>query len=160
PRWIEIVGVAADVTHFGLAAPERPAVYTPYAQSMQSWKRWMVLVLRSRPGTPNVAGEARRRIWSVDPLLPVSGVRTMVGGHQASRSRHPCESSLAPAFAALALTLAAVGVFGVMAGSVRQRTSEIGVRMALGARPWTILLQVVAEGLRLTGLGIGLGLAA
>src|SRR5262249_58662729 len=87
PRWIEIVGVAADVTHFGLAAPERPAVYTPYAPSIQSWKRWMVLVLRSRPGTPDVAGEARRRIWSVDPLLPVSGVRTMDDVLQASLSR-------------------------------------------------------------------------
>ena len=160
PRWIEIVGVVGDVTHYGLAVGERPAIYTPYAQSQDHWKRWMQVVIRTRAGSDGAALLLKQRVGSVDPLLPVSRLRSMQEVVAASLARQRFQAQLLAAFAAAALLLAAVGIAGVMATTVKQRTAEIGVRMALGARPGRVLLEVLAQGLRLVAFGIGIGIAA
>ncbi|HEY3205301.1 MAG TPA: ABC transporter permease [Thermoanaerobaculia bacterium] len=160
PRWIEIVGVAADVNHFGLGEGEQPAVYTPYAQSRQAWKRWMDLVVRAPRGTPGLVALVRQKVWAVDPLIPVPKARSMEEVVATSLARTRFQARLLTAFGAAALLLSSIGIYGVMAGSVRRRTTEIGVRMALGAAPSRVIAEVLSEGLRLTAAGVGLGLLA
>ncbi len=160
PEWITIVGVVGDVHHFGLATGEQPAIYTPYAQSAQSWKRWTEIVVRGPGASLGLAELVRRKVRSVDPLLPIARLRTMdqVVGESLTRQRFNAE--LLSIFAAAALGLACVGIFGVMWNTVRRRRAEIGVRMALGAGPSRVVREILVEGLRLVALGIGLGLAA
>jgi len=114
PEWITIVGVVGDVHHFGLATGEQPAIYTPYAQSAQSWKRWTEIVVRGPGASLGLAELVRRKIRSVDPLLPIARLRTMdqVVGESLTRQRFNAE--LLSIFAAAALGLACVGIFGVM----------------------------------------------
>ncbi len=159
PRWIEIVGVAADVRHFGLAREDEPAVYTPYAQSMQPWKRWMEIVARGSGGPTALAAIVRDRVHAVDPLLPVPGARPLSAIADASLARERFRTRLLALFAGLALLLASVGIAGVMGQSVRLRTAEIGVRMALGAAPRRVVASLLGESLRLTGIGLAIGVA-
>ena len=159
PRWIEIVGMAADVRHFGLAREEEPAVYTPYAQSMQPWKRWMEIVVRG-PGGESLAALVRTKIHAVDPLVPVPGARALTSIADASLARERFRTQMLALFAGLALVLASVGIAGVMGQSVRQRTAEIGVRIALGAAPGRVVAGLIGEGLRLTAIGLAIGVAA
>jgi putative ABC transport system permease protein len=160
PDWITIVGVVGDVRHFGLAAGELPALYTPYVQSSQSWKRWTEIVVRGPAGSLGLAELVRRKIRSVDPLLPIARLRSMdrVVGESLTRQRFNAE--ILSVFAAAALGLACVGIFGVMWSTVRRRRAEIGVRMALGAGPSRVVREILGEGLRLIALGVGIGLAA
>jgi predicted permease len=160
PLWIEIVGVVADVRHFGLSRDEEPAVYTPYAQSLQPWKRWMELVVRGDGGQSGLAALVRQKVHAVDPLIPVPGARALTAIVDSSLGHERFRTQLLAIFAGLALLLASVGIAGVMSQSVRQRTTEIGIRMALGAPPDRMLREVMGEGLRLTALGIGIGLVA
>jgi putative ABC transport system permease protein len=160
PEWITIVGVVGDVRHFGLADAEQPAVYTPFVQSARDWKRWSELVVRGPGGSTGLEELVRRRVRAIDPLLPIARIRWMdqVVGESLTRQRFNAE--LLTIFAASALLLACVGIFGVMWSTVRRRRAEIGVRMALGAGPSRVVREIVADGLRLVALGIGIGLAA
>ncbi|MFY9551620.1 MAG: ABC transporter permease, partial [Thermoanaerobaculia bacterium] len=158
PLWIEIVGVVADVRHFGLARGEEPAVYTPYAQSLQPWKRWMEIVVRGGGGESGLAALVRQKVHAVDPLIPVPGARALTAIVDSSLGHERFRTQLLAIFAGLALLLASVGIAGVMGQSVRQRTAEIGVRIALGAEPRRVVGGFFFEGLRLTGLGLGIGL--
>jgi putative ABC transport system permease protein len=160
PQWITIVGVVGDVRHFGLADGEQPAVYSPYVQSAQDWKRWSELVVRGPGGSKGLGELVRHSVRGIDPLLPIARIRWMdqVVGDSLTRQRFNAE--LLTIFAASALGLACVGIFGVMWSTVRRRRAEIGVRMALGAGPSRVVREIVADGLRLVGLGIGIGLAA
>jgi putative ABC transport system permease protein len=165
PKWITIVGVVGDIKHFGLDLPEEPAVYWPYEQSMQPWKRWMSLVVRSR----DVAGESasnalaesvKKQVWTVDPQIPVTKVRTMTEVMASSVAKQKFNMLLLGVFAAVALLLASVGIYGVINYTVTQRTHEIGIRMALGARASDVLKMILRQGLMLTLIGVAIGVAA
>jgi len=160
PHWITIVGVVGDVRHFGLADSEQPAVYSPYVQSAQEWKRWSELVVRGPGGSKGLGELVRSRVRGLDPLLPIARIRWMdqIVGDSLTRQRFNAE--LLSIFAASALGLACVGIFGVMWSTVRRRRAEIGVRMALGAAPGRVVREILAGGLRLIALGIGIGLVA
>lgn len=160
PQWITIVGVIGDVRHFGLDQPEEPAIYTPYTQSLQPWKRWMVLVVRTQTDQAALVKAAKEVVWSVDRQIPISQIRTMNEVMGESLAERRFNTTLLTLFSALALGLAAVGLYGLISYSVTQRTHEIGVRMALGADRGNILKLVLHEGVLLVGAGVLVGLMA
>jgi putative ABC transport system permease protein len=155
--WYTIVGVVGDVKQTSLAVSQSDAVYiTPtqwyFADSAMS------LVVRTRGDTAALAPVIRNAIWSVDKDQPIVRVATMDSLLAASAAERRFALILFQAFALVALVLAATGIYGVLSGSVTERTREIGVRLALGASRRHILALIVRQGMTLTGLGIGLGL--
>jgi putative ABC transport system permease protein len=157
--WITIVGVVGNVRHFGLANSEEPAIYTPYAQSGQEWKRWSEFVVRI-PGNPDAGSinQLKQMIWKVDPSIPVTRVRAMSEVMALSLAEQRFNALLLGIFAGVALLLASVGLYGVLAFSVAQRTREIGIRMALGAQARDVLRPVLRQGLTLSLLGVAAGI--
>jgi putative ABC transport system permease protein len=152
--WIEVVGVVRDVRSWGLENPVNPELYMPLGQ--WSWSSpFFVLDVEGEPTA--VAGNVREQLRAVDPDLPLSSVRTM--GEVAAQSVATRRSSmlLLAIFGALALTLAAAGIYGVMAHLVALRTAEIGVRMTLGARPPDVVRMVLREALLQAGAGLAIG---
>jgi putative ABC transport system permease protein len=157
-HWITIVGVVADVKHFGFDLPDQPTLYSPYTQ-ISPWKRWMTFVARSQPEPTSLVQAVKQQIWKVDSQLPVSNVKTMSDVAALSFAARRFNMLLLAIFAGLALLLAAVGIYGVMSYSVTQRTQEIGIRMALGARATDVLKLIIRNGLTLTLMGVVIGLA-
>jgi len=153
----EIVGIVGDVRHFGLDAPIPPIFYVPLAQAGIDG---VTVVIRA-PGSPAALGQsARKLIQGIDrdalvgePVL----LETLVAGSLGQRRFY---MMLLGAFAALALVLAAVGLYGVISYSVAQRTQEIGIRVALGAARGQVLAMVMKNGLRLAVLGLAAGQVA
>jgi len=157
-EWITIVGVVGDVKHFGLDLPEEPALYTPYTQ-INPWKRWMSIAARTQ-GDPGAAAQTlKQEIWKVDSQLPVTKVRAMSEVAATSFAARRFNMTLLSLFAGLALVLAAIGIYGVMSNAVTQRTHEIGVRVALGARAIDVLKLVIRNGMTLVLIGVVIGLA-
>ena len=153
-----MVGVAGDVKNNGLAREPMVAMYTPYPQ--RPWPA-MQFAVRSRGRRSAGAGECRpRRGAGVDRELPITRVETMDASLADSVSTERLMTGLLFAFAAVALVMAAAGLYGVIAYTVTQRTQEIGVRMALGADPPRWCRLVAAEGLRLTVAGMVAGTLA
>jgi len=134
-----------------------PALYWPYAQSSQPWKRWMDVVVRTGADPSGFVEVIKKQIWRVDPQIPVTKLRTMTEVMAASVAAQRFNLLLLSVFAAVALMLAAAGIYGMMSYSVRQRTHEIGIRMALGAQPRAVLKLVVRQGMISLGVAIGLG---
>ena len=153
--WMEIVGVVKDVKH-ELTLTVTPEYYLPHAQD--PWNA-MVLVARTTVDPASLAPLLRQQVWSIDKDQPVYGVKTMHEVRSVSVAMYSFSSVMLAIFAGVALLLASVGIYGVMAFAVTQRTQEIGIRMALGARAVDVLKLIVRHGMKLALLGIAIGLA-
>jgi putative ABC transport system permease protein len=161
---VEVVGVVADVKHFGLAQSTEPEVFVPLPQATPMHWQWLersMIVLARTSGEPEAAaGPVRQAVWSLDPQLPVFNVRTMEQLRAEATGDERVGLALVGLFASLALILAAIGVYGVMAFMVGERSRDIGIRLALGAKPRDVLRLILLDGARLTGAGVFVGLIA
>lgn len=159
--WRTIVGVVGDVRHRGLDAEPRPDLYLPQAQfpaGTGTPLRTLRLVLRTDGDPAGLTGSLRAALAELDPDIPLAEVQTMEQALGSWAAERRLTMLLVAGFAALALALGAVGVYGVMAHLVVQRTREIGIRMALGALPGEILRLVLSQGAWIAGAGISAGL--
>jgi putative ABC transport system permease protein len=154
--WMTIVGVVGDIRHRGPASPPRVEFYVPYTQRSFSF---MAFVVRIEQDPVGVIKPIRSEIARLDPTQPVSLVATMDEHLARSLSRPRFMSTLVAMFGLVALVLSVVGIYGVMAYSVTQRTREIAIRMALGARAGTVVTMILSRTMWLAAAGVAAGLA-
>jgi putative ABC transport system permease protein len=153
-----VIGVAANVHSQGVEVPSRPEFYVPYQQISSNGYRPRQLVIRTSGNAGAVITAVRREVTAVDRLQSVQDVRPLTDVIDRPQTQRRFLSMLLSAFGVLALTLAAVGIYGVVAYSVAQRTREFGVRLALGAKPADVLRLVLMRGLVLAVGGIAVGI--
>jgi len=153
-----IVGIAADVKRLSLREDPPPEMYVPYSQKVWPSLLTMDVVVRSTQDPASLVASAQQAVHSVDPDLPIAHVRTLIDVVADSMTRPRFAVLALGAFGLLAVVLAAVGMYGVISYNVTQRTQEIGIRMALGARRSNVFQMVIGQGGRLAGLGIAIGL--
>jgi len=161
PKWYEIVGIVGNIKHRGLDARDRAELYVPYRQPLfDSWTvRPMYLAVRTTTDPLDAVAAVRREVNRLDPDQPISDVRTMDERITRSLTGRRFSMLLLGLFASLALALAAVGIYGIVACSVTQRTHEIGVRVALGAQRGDVVAMVVRQGMALAAIGTLAGVA-
>jgi putative ABC transport system permease protein len=157
PRWRTVVGIVGHVKHYSLEETGREQVYFPHAQ--RAFSRDLFLVVRANSDPTSLANSIREQVLAMDPEQPIYGVSTMDQLLETSVAQPRLNLVLLALFAALALVLASVGIYGIISYSVTQRTREIGIRMALGAGQGTVLRMIVSQGLRLTAIGLLIGVA-
>jgi predicted permease len=156
-----VVGVVGDVRSRGFDDTPEPTMYFPHAQTAVTayfMPRSLTLIVRTAGDPLRLAPEVRSIVRSLDPTAPLSGVRTLDDVVLSAVASRRLSTTMIAGFAAVALLLAAFGVFNVVSHAVSERTYEIGVRVALGAERATILSLVVADGARMAAAGIALGL--
>jgi predicted permease len=157
-RWREVVGVVGNAKLSSLEGKVDPAIYIPFPQN--SWPnavRNSFVVLRTSTDPESVIAEIRRALREIDPLLPIAQVRTMEDIVGESVSQRRFNTALLALFAFVAGALAVVGIYGVMSYTATQRTREVGIRIALGAKQSDITRLVTWSGARFAALGVALG---
>ena len=160
--WLTVIGVVGNVKNYGLLQTSVPEMYAPYSlKSFAPDTRWyMRLLVRSTLDSSTVAAAVRREVQAVDHAQPIYAVQTMNIVIDNTVKDKSLNTTLMTIFAGVSLLLAVIGVYGVMSYTVAQHTREIGIRMALGAQPRTILKLVVGRGLVLVAAGAGIGVLA
>ncbi|HEV2196154.1 MAG TPA: FtsX-like permease family protein, partial [Candidatus Acidoferrum sp.] len=157
PKLMQIVGVAAETTQFAIGETPQPEVYLPLAQD---YSPQVTLQVRTERDPRTALGAVREQVQNLDKNLALTNVSTI--GQVLDRGLWPSRmaAALLSLFGFIALVLAGVGIYGVMAYAVAQRTREVGIRMALGARPLDVMRLVIGQGMILAGAGIAVGLLA
>src|SRR4030095_3244209 len=157
--WHEVIGIVADVRQMGLDVPVKAEMYLPYQQvTTHPWFMPRDLAIRTAGDPASLVGAVRQVIREADADQPISNVATMSELLGEEAAQRPLGMLMLVAFSVLALLLAAIGIYGVLAYFVTQHTSEIGVRMALGATQWKIMLLILRRGMSLTLMGTAIGL--
>jgi len=156
PGWFEIVGVVGDITYNGLEAETLPAFYRPIAQS--TWWSTLLIIKTEAIDPLSLTAAVRNEMGALDRELPVTQISTLEQRFSKSVAQPRFRTALVALFAALAMVLASIGIYGVISYSVTQRTHELGIRIALGARSRDVVMLVVRQGMKLAVIGLGLGL--
>jgi putative ABC transport system permease protein len=156
PEWSEIVGVVGNVKSYSEDARDDPEVYEAFFQRPVASPS---IMMRTRSDPNGLAQDLRNAVAQVDPDLPLSRLETMHALIERQKGGDAFFTQLLATFALLALVLAAIGIYGLVAHSVGQRTHEIGIRMAVGAGRMDVLRMILWQGIRMTAIGIAIGLA-